>query len=68
MVGHELAKQVPPGVGYGLGFQVLMNVGQRQIMGSEGEYSWRGAASGSFDKTIAILEKSGIMAGTVPTI
>ena len=37
-----------PGFGYGLGFGVLMDVGQSGTIGSNGEYNWSGAASTSF--------------------
>jgi len=37
-----------PGFGYGLGFGVLMDVGQSGTIGSNGEYYWSGAASTSF--------------------
>ncbi len=36
------------GFGYGLGFGVLMDVGQSGTIGSNGEYYWSGAASTSF--------------------
>jgi CubicO group peptidase (beta-lactamase class C family) len=35
-------------MGYGLGFSVLMDVGQSQCVGSKGTYAWRGAACTSF--------------------
>jgi CubicO group peptidase (beta-lactamase class C family) len=37
-----------PGYGYGLGVDVLMDVGQCQSVGSEGAYGWGGAAATSF--------------------
>ncbi len=37
-----------PGYGYGLGLRVLMDVGQCLSVGSEGEYSWGGAANTVF--------------------
>ena len=37
-----------PGVGYGLGFGVMMDVAQAGSIGSNGEYYWSGAASTSF--------------------
>ena len=37
-----------PGVGYGLGFGVVMDPGKTQIVGSRGEYYWSGAATTSF--------------------
>jgi len=36
------------GCGFGLGFAVLMDVAQSETLGSEGEYSWGGAASTGF--------------------
>ena len=37
-----------PGVGYGLGFGVLMDLGQCMTLGSVGEHNWSGAATTSF--------------------
>jgi CubicO group peptidase (beta-lactamase class C family) len=37
-----------PGTGFGLGFAVLLNPAEAQIMGSVGEYYWSGAASTEF--------------------
>ena len=36
------------GVGFGLGFQILMNPAKNQINSSIGEYGWGGAASTAF--------------------
>ena len=36
------------GVGYGLGFSVVMDIGQAQIVGSLGSFSWGGAATTTF--------------------
>jgi CubicO group peptidase (beta-lactamase class C family) len=36
------------GYGFGLGFDVLMDVAQSQMVGSVGEYGWGGAASTDF--------------------
>jgi CubicO group peptidase (beta-lactamase class C family) len=36
------------GVGFGLGFSVMLNPAQTQIVGSVGEYAWGGAASTAF--------------------
>ena len=44
----EEGEMYKPGFGYGLGFGVLMDVGQSGTIGSNGEYSWGGAASTSF--------------------
>jgi CubicO group peptidase (beta-lactamase class C family) len=43
----EIGGVPSPGYGYGLGFQVLVDVGQCQTLGSAGEYGWAGAASTS---------------------
>ena len=45
---YEIGGVTFPGYGYGLGFRVLMDVGQCQSMGSEGEYGWAGAAGTYF--------------------
>ena len=37
-----------PGVGFGLGFSVVLDVPKSQVIGSVGEYSWGGAASTAF--------------------
>lgn len=37
-----------PGFGYGLGFGVLMDLGQSRTLGSVGEHFWSGAATTSF--------------------
>ena len=44
----ELAGVYSPGYGFGLGMQVLMDVGQAQIPGSVGAYGWGGAATTTF--------------------
>jgi CubicO group peptidase (beta-lactamase class C family) len=44
----EIGGVYSPGYGYGLGVDVLMDVGQCQSVGSEGAYSWGGAATTSF--------------------
>jgi CubicO group peptidase (beta-lactamase class C family) len=48
MMPYEIGGVYSPGYGYGLGFSVLMDVGQCQVPGSEGVYGWGGAASTSF--------------------
>jgi CubicO group peptidase (beta-lactamase class C family) len=48
LLPFEMAGVYSPGYGYGLGLRVLMDVGQGQTMGSEGEYGWGGAASTDF--------------------
>lgn len=37
-----------PGVGFGLGFSVALDIPKSQVIGSEGEYAWGGAASTAF--------------------
>ena len=46
----ELIRQgnMTKGYGFGLGFGVLLNVARSEALGSEGEYSWGGAASTGF--------------------
>jgi CubicO group peptidase (beta-lactamase class C family) len=48
LLPFEIGGMYSPGYGYGLGFRVLMDVGQGQTMGSEGEYGWAGGASTYF--------------------
>jgi CubicO group peptidase (beta-lactamase class C family) len=36
------------GLGFGLGFSVIMDIGAAQIVGSVGQYAWGGAASTAF--------------------
>lgn len=52
--------QTMPGLGFGLGVSVLLDVAQSQVMGSVGEYGWSGMASTTFwvdprEDLIAIL-------------
>ncbi|MCB8942303.1 MAG: beta-lactamase family protein [Ardenticatenaceae bacterium] len=44
----ELGGVPRPGEGYGLGFGVIMDIGQYQAVGSVGSFSWGGAASTTF--------------------
>ena len=44
----ELGGIFLPGYGFGLGFRVLLDVGQCQTMGSVGNYGWIGAANTYF--------------------
>ena len=37
-----------PGVGFGLGFSVMLDPAQAQILGTPGEFAWGGAASTAF--------------------
>ncbi len=47
--GRPLDPRSPQrGVGFGLGFAVVINGADRKTLGSEGEYSWGGAASTVF--------------------
>jgi CubicO group peptidase (beta-lactamase class C family) len=48
LMPFEIGGVYSPGYGYGLGVNVLMDVGQCQSVGSEGAYSWGGAATTSF--------------------
>jgi CubicO group peptidase (beta-lactamase class C family) len=48
LMPFEIGGVYSPGYGYGLGVDVLMDVGQCQRVGSEGAYSWGGAAATSF--------------------
>jgi len=54
MTANHLSKELisqgsmTKGHGFGLGFGVLMDVAQSEVLGSEGEYMWGGAASTGF--------------------
>jgi CubicO group peptidase (beta-lactamase class C family) len=48
LLPYEIAGFDSPGFGYGLGFSVLLDLGQSQTIGSEGRFAWGGAASTSF--------------------
>jgi CubicO group peptidase (beta-lactamase class C family) len=48
LLPYEVGGVYVPGYGYGLGFSVLMDVGQCGTLGSIGEYGWDGAASTNF--------------------
>ena len=48
LLPYELGGVPSPGLGYGLGFRVLMDLGQSQTVGSVGEFGWGGAASTNF--------------------
>jgi len=48
LLPYEIGGVYSPGYGYGLGFSVLMDIGQCQTLGSEGELGWGGAASTLF--------------------
>jgi CubicO group peptidase (beta-lactamase class C family) len=48
LLPYEMGGQYAPGRGYGLGLEVVTDVAQAQMMGSEGAYGWSGAASTHF--------------------
>lgn len=48
LLPYELGRIKMPGLGYGLGVNVMMDLGQSQTIGSEGTYSWSGAANTTF--------------------
>lgn len=61
----------PKGCGFGLGFRVIMNLAEHGVLGSEGEYSWGGAASTAFwvdpkEELIAVLLTQFMPAGQYP--
>jgi CubicO group peptidase (beta-lactamase class C family) len=48
LLPYEIGGMYSPGYGYGLGFNVLMDLGQCGTLGSPGGYGWGGAASTDF--------------------
>lgn len=48
LLPYEIAEEYSPGMGYGLGFGVILDLGQLGTLGSEGAFSWGGAATTSF--------------------
>jgi CubicO group peptidase (beta-lactamase class C family) len=48
LLPYEIGQVYSFGYGYGLGFRVAMDVGQCQIVGSQGEFGWAGAATTYF--------------------
>jgi CubicO group peptidase (beta-lactamase class C family) len=48
LLPYEIGDIYSPGQGYGLGFSVVVDVGQSQTIGSIGDFAWGGAASTSF--------------------
>ena len=48
LLPYEIGGIYSPGQGYGLGFSVVVDVGQSQTIGSIGDFAWGGAASTSF--------------------
>ena len=48
-MGMPVFSEMPyDGIGFGLGFSVMLNPAKAQILGSPGEYAWGGAASTAF--------------------
>lgn len=48
-MGQKVFSEMPfDGIGFGLGFSVVLDLSAAQIIGSPGEYSWGGAASTTF--------------------
>ena len=48
-MGQAVFSETPyDGIGFGLGFSVMLNPADAQILGSPGEYAWGGAASTAF--------------------
>ena len=48
-MGQKVVSEMPfDGIGFGLGFSVVLDLTAAQIIGSPGEYSWGGAASTTF--------------------
>ena len=45
---RTFAETVFEGVGFGLGFAVMLNPARAQVLSTPGEYSWGGAASTAF--------------------
>jgi CubicO group peptidase (beta-lactamase class C family) len=70
--GLERLGGVPrQGLGFGLGFQVVLNPARAQLVGSKGELSWGGAASTQFfidpaEDLIAILMTQYMPSSTYP--
>lgn len=47
-LGHPLSGESEEGVGFGLGFSVVINAAAMKVPASEGEFAWGGAASTAF--------------------
>jgi CubicO group peptidase (beta-lactamase class C family) len=60
-MGQPVFSETPyDGIGFGLGFSVMLDPAKAQILGTAGEYAWGGAASTYFwvdprENLIAIL-------------
>ena len=59
------------GIGFGLGFSVMLDPAKAQILGSPGEYAWGGAASTAFwcdpaEETAAVLLTQLLPSSTYP--
>jgi CubicO group peptidase (beta-lactamase class C family) len=46
--GHPIGGEAEEGVGFGLGFSVVVNAAAMKVPASEGEFAWGGAASTAF--------------------
>jgi CubicO group peptidase (beta-lactamase class C family) len=62
-----------PGEGFGLGYSILLDPAQNQILGSEGVYAWGGAANTTFwidpkEELIAILMAQFMPSDTYPLV
>ncbi|HSR53369.1 MAG TPA: serine hydrolase domain-containing protein [Acidobacteriota bacterium] len=47
-VDHLKGKEISPGVGFGLGFSIVKDLGARGVPGSVGEFGWGGAYHSSY--------------------
>ena len=48
-IGQKVFSEMPfDGIGFGLGFSVVLDPAKSGIIGSPGEYAWGGAASTAF--------------------
>ncbi len=46
--GHPIGGEAEEGIGFGLGFSVVINAAAMKVPASEGEFAWGGAASTAF--------------------
>ncbi len=46
--GHPIAGEPDPGLGFGLGFSVVVDEARHRVLSSPGEFAWGGAASTCF--------------------
>ena len=68
---RESSAEWTRGCGFGLGFKVVMDLARHGVLGSEGNYSWGGAASTEFwidpkEELIAILMTQFMPSGHYP--